>query len=335
MPTERVAILLPCFDAEATLAVALESLVRQRFLAWHCVVVDDGSTDGSAAIARAFAQRDPRIQVIERAHQGLLGALATGLEACRAPFVARMDADDWMHADRLSRQIAALEGDPGLAAVGCHVRLFPRAPLKPGRRAYERWLASQRDDATIARDRFIECPVAHPTWLVRREVFDAFPYEDHGWPEDWDWLLRVHAAGHRFGVVPARLHAWRDEPGRLSRTERRYSIERFTECRAAHLARDFLRDADRYVLWGHGGTGRALRRALERFGKRPKRIVEVHPGRIGQRIHGVDVVEPDAIARETDRPLVASVAGADARAKIRAALEAKGFVEGVDFVCAA
>lgn len=330
-----VSVLLPAFEAERTLAAALRSVERQGEPRWECVIVDDGSTDGTGALAARFAARDPRFTVLTTPHRGLVPALTSGLARCRARYVARMDADDVMHRDRLAVQVAALEAAPRLAAVGCHVRVVPRAGLREGRRAYERWLNGIQSPECVRAEAFVECPIVHPTLVIRRPVLDALGYRDQGWPEDYDLVLRLLHLGARIAVVPRRLLAWRDHPGRLSRTDPRYSLARLTACKAAFLASGFLARSDSYVLWGHGGTGRTLRRALLAHGKRPAEVVEVHPGRLGQRIHGAPVVPPEALAHLPRRPVVVSVAGAGPRAQIRAALVAMGFRETEDFLCAA
>ena len=331
-----VSVLLPAFDAGATLPAALGSVVRQTEARWECIVVDDGSEDGTLAIARGLAAADERFRVVATPHRGLMAALGAGLEACRGRFVARMDADDVMRRDRLGAQVAALEGAPALAAVGAHVRVFPRAGLSEGLRAYEAWLDGIDSPARVRAEAFVECPVAHPTLVVRAEVLGAVGgYRAVEWPEDYDLVLRLLAAGHEVGVVPRRLLAWRDHAGRLSRTSARYALERFTACKAAFLATGFLAGRDDYVLWGYGDTGRSLRRALMAHGKRPSHVVEVHPGRLGQTIHGAPVVAVEALPGLAGRPVVASVAGAEARRRIRDAMAAMGFRETCDFVCAA
>jgi glycosyltransferase involved in cell wall biosynthesis len=335
MVRPRVSVLLPVRDAARTLPAALKSIARQTLADWECIAVDDGSRDDSGAILHAAAARDPRIVVVTTPPDGIVAALGTGLARCGADLVARMDADDLMHRHRLELQRAALEASPELAAVGTHVRIFPRAGLRDGRRDYERWLNAIDSAAAVRREAFVECPIAHPTLMVRRDVLAAHGYRDAGWAEDYDLVLRLLAAGAEIGVVPRRLLAWRDETGRLSRTHPAYGLDRFTACRAHHLARGFLADTDDWVLWGHGGTGRALRRALAALGKRPSHVVELHPGRLGNRIDGAPVVPPDALATLGRRPLVASVAGASARAEIRAFLARLGWIETRDFVCAA
>jgi hypothetical protein len=232
-------------------------------------------------------------------------------------------------------QLAALEGTPSLAATGAHVRVFPRAGLRDGLRAYERWLNAVDSPAAVRREAFVECPVVHPTLVFRADVLRAFGYRDAGWPEDYDLVLRLLAAGHEIGVVPRRLLAWRDGPTRLTRTAPPYRLAAFPRLKAAFLADGFLADTPTYVLWGYGGTARALRRALVPHGKRPSHVVDVHPLRVGQRVADAPVVPIEALPRLRGRPLVVSVAGARPRREIRAALAAYGFEELRDFVCAA
>jgi len=330
-----VSILLPAFDAAATLPACLRSIARQSEPRWECVIVDDGSRDATLPTARAFAARDPRFRVLARPHAGIVTALNTGITSCRAALIARMDADDLMHRRRLAEQVRALAADASLTAVGTHVRLFPRAGLRPGRRAYERWLNGIASAPRVRADAFVECPVAHPTLMIRADTLRGLGYRERGWPEDYDLVLRILAGDGEIGVVPRRLVSWRDRPARLSRTAPAYALERFTACKAAFLASGLLAESPRYVLWGYGETGRALRRALATHGKEPVAIVELHPGRIGNRIAGAPVIPPAALTRLPRTPIVAAVAGPDPRRQIRAALERMGFTETRDFICAA
>jgi glycosyltransferase involved in cell wall biosynthesis len=335
-----VSVLLPVFDAKATLPLALESIRRQRGVELECVAVDDGSTDGSRECLERLAHADPRFRVLGVPHGGIVPALNQGLAACRGELVARMDADDVMRSDRLALQAAALAARSDLAGVGCHVRSFPRRGSSQGRRDYERWLGSLGNEHDVARDALVECPLAHPTLMLRREVFQRFAYRDQGWPEDYDLILRLLFAGHALGVVPKRLLAWRDSPGRLSRRSSVYAGDRFTALKAEHLVRGWLAAHPLYVLWGYGATGRALCQALLAHGRRPHVIVELHPGRLGQRIQGARVIAPEAVlqARQLDGralPVLVSVAYAGPRAEVRATLGRLGLRELVDYVCVA
>jgi glycosyltransferase involved in cell wall biosynthesis len=333
-----VSILLPVRDALQTLPACLASIQRQRGPSWECVAVDDGSSDGSGAWLARAAAVDPRVRVYEQPPSGIVAALQHGLGQCRGEYVARMDADDLMLSRRLERQVAMLAGAPDLAGVGCHVRLFPRRGLLAGLLAYEAWLNSLTTAEGVARDAFVECPLAHPSLMLRRSVLEQHGYRDEGWPEDYDLVLRLLGAGLQLGVVPERLLCWRDGPTRLSRTSATYASDRFFRCKAHFLARGFLRRESEYVLWGYGDTGRLLARALAEHGKRPRAIIELHPGRIGQRIFGAEVLSPTGLSSLLGAhplPLVASVARPGPRGEVRAALNAMGLVELRDYIYAA
>ena len=330
----RVSVLMPAWNAGATVSACLRSLVRQTLTDWDCTIVDDGSSDETASVVRDLAARDGRFTLISTPRRGLVAALHEGLAHCRAPLIARMDADDVMHRERLTAQADALDRDPGLAAVGCHVRIFPRRPMSPRLREYETWLNSLQSPDDVSRDAFVESPIAHPTLMMRRPMADL-AYCARQWPEDYDLILRALASGMRIGVVPRRLLAWRDRADSWSRTDPAYDAERFTGCKAHYLARGFLADTDSFVLWGYGRTGRLLRKALAMHGKTPSHIVEVKASRIGQRIHGAPVIPIAELAPLRGHRIVVSVARIGPRSEVRAALASMRFVEGQDFVCAA
>jgi glycosyltransferase involved in cell wall biosynthesis len=333
--TPQVSVLLPVRDGDATLAAALRSVARQRGVGFECVVVLDGCSDGSARIAGEMARKDPRFRVVDVAPAGLVAALQMGLIHCRGALIARMDADDVMHRDRLACQARALDVHRDWDGVGCHVRLFPRSALTDGMRAYEAWLRTIDGPEAVRREAFVECPIPHPTLMLRHPVLAETGYRDEGWPEDYDLVLRLLGQGRTLGMVPRRLLAWREGPDRLSRLHPTYAIARFVACKAAFLAAGPLAKEPGYVLWGYGRTGRTLRAALALHGKRPSRIVELHPGRLGQRIHEAEVVPPSWLHARTSLPLVVSVAGAGPRAEIRGVLSGYGYHEGRDFWCAA
>lgn len=330
-------MLVPMYNAQATLVTALESLRRQSLTNWECVLCDDGSTDSTLAIAANYARDDSRFVVTHRAHGGLVSTLNWGMQQCGGVTIARFDADDIAHRDRLLTQHQFLLDHPEFVGVGCGVRIFPRSNLTEGRRGYETWLNSLATEWDIIRDRFVECPLAHPTWLLKREVLLAHGYRDQQWPEDYDLILRLLGAGCRLSTVGRRLLFWRDCPSRLSRTDSAYGLESFTRCRAHFLASDWLSGKEAYGLWGYGSTGRNLARAMVPYGKYPAYIVELHPRRIGQRIMGAPVIAPEGLAnlRQPGDRLIISVAGQKQRNDARAIAKSLNLIENVDFICAA
>jgi len=111
-----VSVMMPCFNAERTLAMALASLRAQTYEGWEAVVVDDGSTDETSGILSSFD--DPRLRV-ERfgANRGRGAARQRCLEMARGDLLAFLDADDWLFPDKLSRQVAAMAEHPEIAVI--------------------------------------------------------------------------------------------------------------------------------------------------------------------------------------------------------------------------
>ncbi len=340
MPEPVVSVLLPVFDAGATLEETLASLSAQSLESFEIVAVNDGSRDSSGAILDSWAASDSRVKPFHSRHQGLLPALNVGLELCRAPLVARMDADDICHPQRLEKQVEAFERDEHLSVVGCCVESFPADDVREGFRLYEEWQNSLLSHEDICREIFIESPLAHPSTMFRRDEAIALGgYEDRGWAEDYDLWLRYHGAGKRFGKLPDVLLSWREHQPRLTRIDRRYSIENFLRAKAHYLLRGQLEHRDGVFIWGAGKTGRRFSKHLIRGGCTPAAFIDIDSRKIGGTQRGVPVyaVEelPSQWARYRDPFLLAAVASRGARELIRRELDRLDIREGERFLCVA
>lgn len=330
----RVSVLLPCRDAADTLSEALASLLAQSYADLEVLAVDDHSTDATSALLASCARRDPRLRIIPARGTGIVAALNQALEHARGEFVARMDADDICELNRLALQVSAFDADPDLVACGCQVRYFPREAVRDGARRYEQWLNALVTDADIRRDRFIECPIAHPALVARRATLQQVGgYREMGWPEDYDLVLRLAEAGRLHNVPEVLLH-WREGPARLSRTHAVYHEDAFRRCKLHHLdAR--IRARQGVVVWGAGPVGKGFARLLAGADVAIRAFVELDPRKLGQTIHGAPVVPPDAINRFRNALALAAVSGPVARAEIRASLGQAGWVEGEDYFAVA
>lgn len=332
----RVAVLLPARDAAGTARAAAVSILRQGFRDLVLVAVDDGSRDGTGALLDGIARRDRRVRVIHGPGEGIARALNRGLAACDAEVVVRMDADDVAHPRRIERQLAALDADSTLAAVGSRVRLFPRRGVAGGMTRYVAWLNGLVTPELVARDLLVEAPLVHPASAIRRAVLDAAGgWRDGDFPEDYDLWLRLSADGHRLGNVPEVLLDWRESPSRLTRTDGRYALSRHVALKAAWLAAGPLSDRREVAIWGAGETGRAFARALGRHGVSVVLFLEVDPKKIGRSVAGAPVISYEEASRARGLPLLVAVGAPGARALIRAELARRGFEELRDYRCVA
>lgn len=332
--TPEIAVLLPFYNAAATLAETLDSIQAQTLEAFSLIAIDDGSSDDSADIVRERMRDDPRISLLQPGHQGVVGAMNSGMAHCLSPLVARMDADDIMHPERLALQSRFLRQHPEIDLLGSRVRLFPKEMIQDGFSEYIRWQNACLCPDSIADNIYVELPIAHPSVMFRREVvMAAGGYRDGDFPEDYELLLRLHQRGHRMAKLPQVLLHWRDSGERLTRTDQRYSRQAFDRIRAHYLARDpRLHQGRPLVFWGAGrNTRRRVAHLLER-GFRPRAWIDVDPRKIGNLIDGARVVEPDWLARK-EKPFVLSyVNNHGARELIAAALQVMGYIEGEDYL---
>jgi len=326
-----ISVLLPARNASATLPEALEGLLHQREAPpYEVVCIDDASTDSTPSLLAQAARRDERVRVFRGHGRGLVAALNLGLSHCHGELIARMDADDVVHPDRLRLQAEMLESDPSLGAVGSLVRCIPR-PLSAGLLRLETWLNQTVSKEQCREGRFIEAPLVHPSATFRREALEG-GWEDHGWAEDWDLLLRLLERGWELAKVPEVLLEWRDGAERLTRTGAAYRAEAMVRLRAHYLARGPLRGRA-FDIWGAGPTGKRLARELEFHGLRPGAFYDVD--RTKQVARGRPVRGERDLAGPEGPLMLCAVGAAGAREEILGLLGARGYLQGRDFLFAA
>jgi glycosyltransferase involved in cell wall biosynthesis len=106
-PSPLISVIIPAYNAENTIAIAIESILQQSFQDFECILIDDGSTDATRSIINSFAIKDQRIvSVFNEENMGVSNSLNKGLNISRGKFIARLDADDISLPDRLEKQIA-------------------------------------------------------------------------------------------------------------------------------------------------------------------------------------------------------------------------------------
>lgn len=340
----RISVLMPVRDAAPWLPEALASLAAQTEESWELLAVDDGSRDGSRALLRRWAEKDARVRVLETVpeRRGIVAALNAGLAAAAAPLLARMDADDVSHPQRLAMQAAVLARKPCLFGSCCRVQAFPTASVRDGMSRYLAWQNGLESSVDIARDRFVESPMLHPSIMVRtvplRDRLGG--WVDCGWPEDWDLFLRAFELGLAFERVGEVLVRWRLHPRQATRTDPRYSPDSLCAARAHFLARALRCDPRPVWLLGAGPVGKTLAKALWNENVPVAGFAEIDRRKIGGRVHHAAYRWPvismnDLFALEPRPRAVAAVGRAGARERIREELAARGWLEGGDFFAAA
>lgn len=333
-----VSVLLPVRNGAGTLERAIRSIEAQVWREWELLLIDDGSNDATAALAQAAARRDPRVRVLAQAAAGLVAALARGLSEVRGEFIARMDADDEAHPERLAAQVALLEGDPRLGLASCLVGFGGDRAASAGYGLHVDWINTLVTPAGIALNRFVESPLAHPSVMFRRGLVERHGgYRSGDFPEDYELWLRWLDAGVLMAKVPRELLVWHDPPTRLSRTDARYSPEAFFRVKAEYLARELARAAPSRPVWVWG-AGRPTRKRAAHLGRHGVAIagyIDVDAKKTGRNVGGVAVVAPAELPPPGAIFVLVYVSSRGARDLIRAELVRRGYAEGRDFLCCA
>jgi glycosyltransferase involved in cell wall biosynthesis len=339
MPVLEVSIVLPVFNGATSIGRAVESVRRQTLEEWELIAVDDGSTDGTAEILRQIAKAEPRLRVLALPHGGIVAALNAGLAAARAPLIARMDADDEAHQERLAEQVALLRTGPHLGVVGCLVEFGGDRVAQAGYALHVDWINRLLTPEEIALNRFVESPFAHPAVIFRRKLIEVHGgYRGGEFPEDYELWLRWLEAGVVMAKVPRVLLKWNDPPQRLSRIDPRYDTKAFYRCKAGFLARWLAKRVapERNILvWGAGRPTRVRAEHLTAHGVRIAGYIDIDPRKIGREFAGRTILSPNQIPAPDNCFVLGYVGKRGARELTREHLRQRDFVEGRDFLMAA
>ncbi|MFA7342779.1 MAG: glycosyltransferase [Terrimicrobiaceae bacterium] len=217
-----VSVVMAVFNGGEFLDASIRSVHRQAFQDWEFLIIDDASTDGSAAVAERWAEIDKRIRVIPNAaNKGQTACLNQGLREARGKWIARQDADDLSHPLRLTRQVERVACEPDLALVGTCGRIIDENSRLCGLLDVPLSSASLRWSAAILN------PFLHTSVMFRREiVLGEFGGYDGRFriSQDYDLWARV-IARHPSANLSARLVCYRNLAASLSKVGRPVAFE--------------------------------------------------------------------------------------------------------------
>ena len=210
-PAPTVSVIVPTFNRARLLGEAIESILRQTFADFELIVVDDGSSDDTAALVAAIG--DPRLRYICQPHRGISSAMNNGIRAARGELVARLDSDDLWRPELLATLVPVLRQAPAVAvayakgqAMDASGHILAHQQGSPGRFPGDAFRSIAFDDCT--------CNIAI---VARRACLEEVGLYDEELAanEDWDLWLRV-ARRHPFAFVDRVLAHYRWHDGNLT-----------------------------------------------------------------------------------------------------------------------
>ncbi len=232
----RVDVLMPAYNAAATLRDAIESIRAQTVRDIRIVVVNDGSTDATASIAAELARQDGRVKLVNTPNRGIVEARNEALRNATSEFIACLDADDLAFPHRLERELKYLANHPECVAVGAYVEHMDEHGATLGGMQQP----TPPADADPAKAPALEPYIIQSTLLARRAAVEAaglYRHVPNSEDSDLFWRLaergalanlpeklgkyRVHTASVSSSIVNGRIMAVGSQLGALSAVRRR------------------------------------------------------------------------------------------------------------------
>jgi glycosyltransferase involved in cell wall biosynthesis len=221
---------MPVYNAEAYVQEAIESILKQSFEDFELIIIDDGSEDNTLPIVHSYL--DKRITVLQNRHD-FIGSLNLGLQKASSKYVARMDADDVMHIDRLRIQHAIMEEEPVITVCGTWMIPFGEN------------VASGKISAIA--NGLIEYPVLqllsgvfiyHPTVMIRKDFLDThhLQYMNYECAEDYKLWFEMAKRQGVFYIESQPLLNYRVSEGQVSKSKQKQQQETATRIKHEILA---------------------------------------------------------------------------------------------------
>lgn len=214
----RFSIVVPAYQAEATLAETVEAILAQTWSSWECIVVDDGSSDATFAIAQGFARKDPRVHVAHQVNTGTAGAYNTGVTMASGKYVVICSADDILLPTHLATMSAFIDAEQEYDIYSSNGYFW-----EPG---LSRELVYAAESGATVHSLELADVIRRCFYSVgatyRRELFSTIGgYRVGIYGEDYDFWLRGMASGARHRYLPEALSLHR-----ISQTQKSAALEK-------------------------------------------------------------------------------------------------------------
>ncbi len=195
----KVSIVVPCFNQEEFIADALESVLRQSYSDWECIIVNDGSTDGSEAIIDRYAKKEHRFISLTKENGGVAAARNFGFAQAIGALFVPLDGDDMLHPDFLQRAVGCFSADPDTDLVHTKAKRF-------GENNKVWRLPEYSYEKLLWQNMIVN------TTMYRREAFllagGYSPEMVYGF-EDWEFYVRLLSPQSKVRFIDAPLYLYR------------------------------------------------------------------------------------------------------------------------------
>lgn len=296
-----VSVILPVYNGAEYLKEAVESMLQQTYRNIECIIIDDGSIDETLDILMKYKKEDNRVVIISRENRGLVESLNEAILISKGKYVARMDADDISHLDRIEKQVQYLEEHQDVYLLGTNYSLIYEENInddvkKAAQGTHKRSMAPiDKDDWFLSTNETMK--FIHPTIMIRRELFNRIGLYRQYKLEDIELYFRTGINHYRIDKLEEVLLDYRVRGSSKSRTEQR--AEQTKEIIGFKM--DYLKDTifkDKsiinYMIWGADISGIEAIEVLNDKLPQANLVAYIDSFKEGE-LNGFPVVKPERI----------------------------------------
>ena len=198
-----ISIIMPVYNAADYLKAAIQSILSQTYSHWELIIIDDASTDSTPKILKSFS-RNSKIKIFKNSRNlGVAASLNRALSLSRGQYIARMDADDISHPNRLQKQLKFLQSHPKIVACGVQAEIINGQNQAVGTRSFPQGSQSCHDYLMLT------SPILHPTLLAKADIYKKIGYTaKYKTAEDWELYFKFLNFGH-LNNLPETLYSYR------------------------------------------------------------------------------------------------------------------------------
>ncbi len=206
----KISVVMSVYNGQDYLDEAIQSILNQTYKDFEFIIINDGSTDKSLEIIEKYKQQDERIVLISRENKGLIASLNEGIEKARGKYIARMDADDISLSNRFEEQLKFMK-DNKLDMCGSWVETFDKKNI------LNIWEYPEVH-CDIQFRSFFMCSFAHPSVIIKKNIFDELKYENET-AEDYRLWCDILTNKHKVGNIQKVLLKYRLHEKQLTQTK--------------------------------------------------------------------------------------------------------------------
>lgn len=213
---QTVSVVIPVFNGAKTLGAAIDSALQQSYPVDEVLVINDGSKDNSAEVARCWAERSAKVRFFDKENGGVSSARNRGINEARSEWIAFLDADDTWIPEKLAKQLSAMQAVPDVSAsytgMWVHDQIDGSVTEEPAR----------IHDSLLERLRYGNCGIGGSSLMIRASVLQELGGFDSvlDGVEDWELILRLLISGKKILTVPEPLIHYTAAMGSLSMSQK-------------------------------------------------------------------------------------------------------------------